>query len=179
MSEQPFRATVRGVDDVLVFATDDLGDYNHVSEKKIDGCRWHTEKHITNLRPVRVVEEGQIVLSADADLLADLLLRCVDDPSDPIHDRRKLSRGASVVNAAIKEENTAVIDLIEQIKAQTKPPRMAEPKGFGAIVEANWLHAHKGRQRYLSDGVGWISESALLTHTWDDLIDPVLIRDGI
>ena len=73
---------------------------------------------------------------------------------------------------------------IQSIKAQTKPERMAEPERFGAIVEARlkeWETARRHRWALVDvDSMfgDWHAKGGYRQH-WSDLIDPVLIRDGI
>lgn len=70
----------------------------------------------------------------------------------------------------------AIADAIaEQIEAQTKPPRIPEP-GLWGVVEAThpllpthrWVHHEKDR---------WVADQGT-SCGWDDLRDPVLIREG-
>lgn len=68
-------------------------------------------------------------------------------------------------------------DLADQIEAQTKPPRIPEP-GLWGVVEARvskrgltW-HATK-----YPDGKWHVDDGGRFN--WDDLIDPVLVREGI
>lgn len=63
----------------------------------------------------------------------------------------------------------------DQIEAQTKPPRIPEP-GLWGVVDT---------QATTSQGQNWVRRPAgwhCPAHgfvRWDDLIDPVLIRDGV
>jgi hypothetical protein len=66
-------------------------------------------------------------------------------------------------------------DLAGQIEAQTKPPRIPEP-GLWGVVEAatnfptrRWVHHEEER---------WISDTGAILR-WEDLRDPVLIREGV
>ena len=196
MSEQIFSATYNGIPGEIITRGGGMCEKHPHLETYYLGLMKVCYNDLTNIRPLRIVQEGQIVLSADADLLADLLLRCVQDPSDPIHDRRKLSRGASVVNAAIKEENTVVIGLIEQINAQTKPERMkeSEPLTEGQFNPDDSVMAarrYKGVtfsariKRTLCEVNGerkWVhiyADGTISIADWSDLIEPALIRDGI
>ncbi len=63
--------------------------------------------------------------------------------------------------------------IADQIEAQTKPPRIPEPQGIGAVVRngagLRWVRVHAN---------AWVSEEGVRL-AWDDLIDPVLIREGL
>ena len=71
---------------------------------------------------------------------------------------------------------TTNLRIAEQIEAQTTPPRIPEP-GLWGVVEAGhalvptrrWVHHEEDR---------WIADEGTVTY-WPDLIDPVLVRDGI
>ena len=65
-----------------------------------------------------------------------------------------------------------------QIEAQTKPARIEEP-GLWGVVEANVLRGP--RVKWLHAPAGWQSIEPVATRVgeWDDLIDPVLIREGL
>jgi hypothetical protein len=66
--------------------------------------------------------------------------------------------------------------MADQIEAQTKPPRIPEP-GLWSVVEAGagripirrWVHHEEG---------WWVADTGDRLR-WEDLEDPVLIRDGI
>ena len=65
---------------------------------------------------------------------------------------------------------------VDQIEAQTKPPRIPEP-GLWGVVEATgatlprrrWIHHEEDR---------WVCDTGVWRY-WRDLIDPVLVREGI
>lgn len=65
----------------------------------------------------------------------------------------------------------------DQIEAQTKPPRIPEP-GLWGVVEATvagiprrrWVHHEEDR---------WVSDNGIPLKAWDELIDPVLVREGV
>jgi len=65
--------------------------------------------------------------------------------------------------------------LADQIEAQTKPPRIPEPSLYGVVSSED----DRGLTTYFwhSHG-GWHGENGSLVE-WDDLVDPVLVRDGI
>ena len=66
--------------------------------------------------------------------------------------------------------------LADQVETQTRPPRIPEP-GLWGVVEATgatmprrrWIHHEEDR---------WVCDTGVWRY-WDDLVDPVLIRDGI
>lgn len=74
--------------------------------------------------------------------------------------------------------------LADQIEAQTKPPRIPEP-GLWGVVEAGHKHLDDGRRsqfvRVATTGrAQWVEREAEADWcTWDALVDPVLVRDGI
>lgn len=118
----------------------------------IDGT--HTtefESPLTDARPLTVLE-----------LLTDDRWR----PSRLVRDLRRMDWGL----------------LADQIEAQTKLARTDEPGLYG-IVEASCDHLYD-RGPWVCDELGWarIGLSDIRTHNhdgWDDLIDPVLIREGM
>ena len=69
--------------------------------------------------------------------------------------------------------------IADQIEAQTKPPRIPEP-GWGAIVEAGVVQ-HDERLRWQRSGDSfWYCENVEENaRNWGELVDPVLVRDGI
>ena len=79
-------------------------------------------------------------------------------------------------DADARHGNIALHEVADQIEAQTKPPRIPEP-GLWGVVEATgatlprrrWIHHEEGR---------WVCDTGVWRY-WDDLVDPVLIRDGI
>lgn len=70
--------------------------------------------------------------------------------------------------------------LIRQVKEQTEEPRIPEPGTWG-VVSAKWDARHEPEDWVrLHDGK-WcplLPESRIPALPWDDLIDPVLIREG-
>ena len=65
--------------------------------------------------------------------------------------------------------------IADQIEAQTKPPRIAEPGLYGVVSSED----DRGLTTYFwhSHG-GWHGENGSLSE-WEDLVDPVLIRPGV
>jgi hypothetical protein len=73
------------------------------------------------------------------------------------------------------------IPIVEAIEAQTKPPRIPEPGPWG-VVEATFKNGrarHGWAVRRLTDGDHDWQDGAGDYHRWDELIDPVLIREGV
>jgi hypothetical protein len=80
----------------------------------------------------------------------------------------------------VDAKRSLLLGLADQIEAQTKPPRIPEP-GLWAVVEA---HTEDGeeRRRFVHhedahDGRAW--ERRGVRRAWSDLIDPVLVREGV
>lgn len=64
-----------------------------------------------------------------------------------------------------------------QIEEQTKPPRLAEP-GVWGVVNARFGGDDYLTRKWVRYGTGW--RDAFGEHaSWDDLIDPVLVREGV
>ena len=103
-------ATVRGVPNVRVMRTD-----NHAatgaewfSGDLIDDYRYHNARHLTNVHPLVVI---------DPDTVPDLRGYLPEMSGDYDGDDHRL------------------VAVIDQIEAQTRPPKPAEPTGLGAVVE--------------------------------------------
>jgi hypothetical protein len=68
----------------------------------------------------------------------------------------------------------------DQIEAQTKPPRIPEP-GWGGIVAARGVSGI--RMKWVRGERGWTNLDATGDHLnwtlWDELTDPVLVREGV
>jgi len=71
--------------------------------------------------------------------------------------------------------------IADQIEAQAKPPRIPEP-GLWGVVKASTQEGGYVR-RWVRDGghenAEWVAIEATMRREWDDLIDPVLIREGV
>ena len=73
--------------------------------------------------------------------------------------------------------------IADAIEAQTKPPRIPEP-GWGALVEAG-VTQHDERLHWQRNNNNWTatrwscSNPNEYDRMWDELIDPVLIREGV
>jgi hypothetical protein len=67
----------------------------------------------------------------------------------------------------------------DQIEAQTKPPRIPEP-GLWAVVEAH-TKENPDRLKWVCLGKDHFrpNDSDEYDRPWDNLIDPVLIREGV
>lgn len=71
----------------------------------------------------------------------------------------------------------AALDVADQIEAQTKPPRMAEPGLWGVVSASVRGRGSEGFDFIHSHGV-WLGERGG-QFTWDELIDPQPVRPGI
>jgi len=64
-------------------------------------------------------------------------------------------------------------DIAKRIIAALYPtPPVTEPKGFGAIVEAD-------HGKFIFNGVDWILEGTLYNYGWKDLINPIILSEGL
>jgi hypothetical protein len=77
---------------------------------------------------------------------------------------------------------SATLMVAQEIEAQTKPPRIPEP-GLWGVVEAKapvddrrieWVHG-----RATDAGNDWHSMDGMWSRVWADLVDPVLVREGV
>jgi hypothetical protein len=75
--------------------------------------------------------------------------------------------------------------LADQIEAQTKPSRIPEPGLWGVVraarreVDGSATTAHGIWIRTKHVTCPWTHDSGNRTANWNDLIDPVLIREGV
>ena len=68
---------------------------------------------------------------------------------------------------------------IQQFTSTTSE-KMPEPKGFGAIVEADYEPKHHGKHgKFIFNGVDWILEGTLYNYGWKDLINPTILSEGL
>ena len=160
-----YRATVRGVADTTILVNDEeMG--GGFTLGMVAGARYHDGQYVTDARPLIVLD-----ISTWFPHRAAAAIQAVGrSPLDPGH-------------AAF------MIDVLEQIEAQSKPARIDEP-GLWGVVEASRREL-TGRPRIIdtegnwfkvSNTTGscvWVHESSEYTANWTDLIDPVLIRDGV
>ena len=59
-----------------------------------------------------------------------------------------------------------------------KPERMKEPTNFAAVVEAR-LSAGYTVCKFVFNGKHWVSENSQSGFYWSDLINPVLVSEGV
>jgi hypothetical protein len=153
-------ATVQGVPNVKVVRVEgSLVNAPWVTTEKLPGCgSWHYESDVTDVRPLVVLD--------------------LDDPS------LSGNYGARVANLIdhLRDGTAIAKHLADQIEAQTRPPRIPEP-GWGEKVRSRagddpktykWL-------RYTTNPNvqdQWVSEFCS-PRPWSDLIDPVLVREGV
>lgn len=72
-------------------------------------------------------------------------------------------------------------ELRDQIREQTKPPRIPEP-GLWGVVEAHVMSGSnpQATYRWVRTAVGWVPIGSMQRpHDWSDLFDPTLIREGV
>jgi len=67
---------------------------------------------------------------------------------------------------------------------ESKSEQVTEPKNFGAIVEAYFRSSkiNKGAEcynRFFFNGRDWILEGTLYNFAWSDLINPIIISEGV
>jgi hypothetical protein len=146
-------ATVRGVKDVRVMrVAQGYGASPWRSGVEIAGYICHHDCDLTDVRPLVVL-----------DLMVPGSKNAIDHW---LREAARLLRGAN--------QNTVARILsahADQIEAQTKPSRIPEP-GLWGVVNA------RGGE-YVNVGAGWLAVSSGVVHTWDYLIDPVLVREGL
>ena len=155
-----YRATVRGVPDTIVMLTDTFpGDVDPwVSLTMSTDYRWHRHEHVTDARPLIVLD--------------------LDD-WHPVAIAAWLSW---VRDAANRNRNDSGMtrDIASQIEAQTKPARIEEP-GLWGVVEAS-AYTDNVRRNWtrigVSGGLRWITLGWPI-QAWDVLTDPILIREGL
>jgi hypothetical protein len=137
-----------------------------------DGDFWQTEsgirvdaQHTTDVRPLIVLDFADAPWGMGG--------------SYPTWLRRSASHDAAA-QASGNYRPEFLRWLADQIEAQTRPPRIPEPRGQWAVVEATGVHGTRFqavRWTALGDRA-WLDASGTWFE-WSDLIDPVLIRDGI
>lgn len=161
-------ATVRGVPNVRVIRDDRKDAW--LSGATIDGFQFHVRTQVTDVRPLVVLDVG------DSEFAAKMMIETLCIAQARI--------SGSIVDLHRKRSDIARLQaLIDQIEAQTKPPRIPEPPAFGAEVTAGQKGAPVPRRwirAYSNPAIGshpWTDGNHLAR--WDDLIDPVLVRPGI
>jgi len=150
-----YRATVRGVADQIVMLTNAETDDPWVSLlAHSTEVRWrrHEHRHISDARPLIVLD--------------------LENPAAVVRSLREATR------------NGADLPYLDQvaasIEAQTRLPRIPAP-GLWGVVKASCVF-NAARVNYLHDDTApgeavWSSIFGRVP--WSQLIDPILIRDGI
>ena len=113
---------------------------------------------VTNLRKVKVVDEDAITISKK--------LWGWINSSDVIYEK------GWRIRERISSENPQL---------NTTPP-VTEPKNFGAIVEAQYFGYNSEKYlkaRFFNNGRDWILEGTLNNFAWSDLINPIIISEGV
>jgi len=154
-----YRATVRGVpDQVVMFDRSDTQPHVR-SIDAVGGNYWHEVDSITDARPLIVLD-----LDDPAEFVTALVGTSSGNPADTDSDDMRLYA------------------LANMIREQTKPARIPEP-GLHGVVEAKsprWDQVPQWTRYTTGDGnrEQWIATNGE-TAAWRNLIDPVLIRDGL
>jgi len=144
-------ATVRGVKGVRVFRRTD----HWVTGIRVGAECVHHNTYVTNIRRLIVLDLDAVPLSHDT-----------PDVVSGLRDPKSMSTAKSIA---------------KEIEAQTKPPRIPEPGQWG-VVGARYTTYNDGDVFYEWVKVGphnWMSKSFPTVTTWDDLVDPVLVREGV
>jgi hypothetical protein len=150
-----YKATVRGVPDTVVMVQDD-GDCFSVSQ--IDHYWGHTEAVIKDARPLIVLNFGE--------------------PAEAV---MALRSAAEFVRHNVAQ-NLIINGIANLIEEQTKRPRIPEPGLWGVVraslddntASVTWVRMEADNERCWSRGwSGWSRRP------WADLVNPVLVRDGV
>lgn len=150
-------ATVRGVPNVRVVRCGPEQPFwwtpQYVGDSDESDSQWrmHDDRHVTDVHPLVVLDLGP-----DADHKWEWVRDILRNPAH------------SWTNS-----------VADQIEAQTKPPRIPEP-GLWGVVEAVLRGDEKrARLHYVrTDFRTWTCVGGA-RRSWSELIDPVLVRDGI
>ena len=145
-------------------STSDCSEWRAVKQDKgwlglDEGMGWVEDYCVTDVRPLVVLDVK------DPASLVEYLKEATDGFDKAAHGMDAWSGRAPIR------------DITRQIEAQVKPPRIPEP-GLWGVVEAwvpgiptrRWVHHEEGR---------WVSDMGVPFKEWDDLIDPVLVREGV
>lgn len=120
-------ATVRGVPNVRVMRRE-LSDspYEWQSARSIAAMFAHHDREVTDVRPLVVLD--------------------LDDPAKYV---RALHATFPEASADWDDDDARNLKIADQIEAQTRPPKPAEPTGLGAVVEdaegGHWVYLAKTR----------------------------------
>lgn len=164
-------ATVRGVKGVRVVRVDRGGlnewsaSFHWLTPEPVQETEYHRDEHVTDIRPLVVLDLNDAPWVGPG-TIPNLL--------------REFARTDHYGGLAPRRVG-ATNWLADQIEAQTKPPRIPEPGPWGVVEAA--VDGTKVRRRFVrhdtsSDYGPWHSKDARWAR-WDDLIDPVLIREGV
>jgi len=128
---------------------------------------WHDRNSVTNLRPAKVVDKDAVVI--DRAKFGHLFSKITIQSNPDAYDNKKIVMPAELAN-----------EIYENF--YPKPP-VTEPKGFGAIVEAETNYADSGIisgiliMKWVFDGQQWHSNG--YTRSWQDLINPTILSEGL
>lgn len=149
-----YRGTIEGIPDVLMLADDEGGV---VGMTRVRGFLGHPANSVTNIRP-------QVVLDLENWHPATVASFC------------------SQATGKSFDMNVTAFKcwLADQIAAQAKPYRIPQPARAARVTatlastaDRHWFLRIKG------DGSVWVDLTDGNVYDWDDLIDPILVREGI
>jgi hypothetical protein len=158
-------ATVRGVKGVRVFCYEDRsGLLMWDSAGRIEGSVVHTGDDITDIRPLVVLD------------FRDWTPECPGLIAEWITKKARSDRDCPSTSAALM-----VAQEIEEQTAPPKPPRIPEPGLWGVVsAHVNGKHGPQATYKWAHAPWGWEAiGSTQATRKWEDLIDPVLVREGV
>ena len=150
-------ATVRGVPGVRVFRTasstdDSFSVWRHAEVKG----RWLTHPgEVADVRPLVVLD----LKAANPHGVPSIVLE-------------------NLLSTLRNSEYLGCEGVADQIEAQTKPPRIPEPGKYG-VVKARTASLNRLVQDWVSEGKLWRGLDTGTAVDWADLLDPVLVREGV
>lgn len=176
MSEQLFRATTASGESLIVAKGVAAGRNQHYVPI---GCMnvSYPASELSDLRPVRIVEEGSVVLD-----IAEIEKNCTQNTV------ASFLYGLVNLNSTSWMVEHALAYIAEQISRKpegpSKPKRMEEPTEYGWVESGIWEVGGWSRYRFYgpfprTDNKKWVCESNLEFYIWDELAAPVLVRDGV
>jgi hypothetical protein len=149
------KATVRNVTDVLVLRRETFqggADWAHSADRVGYSCSG--DHLVTDVRPLVVLDPDD---TAAMDKIAENFF----------HEWSGC-------------QGSLGIALAETLRKEAKPPRIPEPTGVGAVVQARIANAVGGPTLLVRGGYSlrpWHAGDLRLD--WDSLVDPILVREGV
>lgn len=150
-----YKATIDGKE-VVGLHTGDI--FYGIDEKG----KLYGNNNVTNLTPVRVVPKDAVVIEGISE--------------------EKFVEDMNVLLSRTPYDDFIRRSFVRDVLKQLTPPRPEEPKGFGAIVEAEvtyFGHKESVRKRFVRIGDLWFDEFNNQSHKWSDLKNPVIISEGV